>query len=218
MLNKGQILAHRGAWTGIDGKPIFEKNSLEAIRRAALLGFGLETDIRDLDGKLVISHDPPSTGALNIDELARVSFRGPKALNIKSDGLSPMLQGKIESGALTGECFFFDMSIPEEVRFARAGITFASRISELEKRVSPQASWIWLDGFESDWYLEKPEILLEYAGKLNLAIVSPELHGRSTELAWPVIAKLMHASKHVHLCTDLPEKFIDLFGGLGDKP
>jgi glycerophosphoryl diester phosphodiesterase len=52
---RSRILAHRGYWLEPG-----EKNSLSAFRRAFEGGFGIETDIRDLDGELVVSHDPPT--------------------------------------------------------------------------------------------------------------------------------------------------------------
>jgi len=54
LIRKSGILAHRGAWTVPK-----ERNSAEALKRALKSGFGIETDLRDLDGTVVISHDPP---------------------------------------------------------------------------------------------------------------------------------------------------------------
>ena len=92
---RANILAHRGLWE----LPL-EANSLESIDRALKGGFGIETDIRDLDGKLVISHDPPSAGdAFDLKTLLEL-YRKSKAssrvaLNIKSDGLCPLIQQKL---------------------------------------------------------------------------------------------------------------------------
>ena len=62
------ILAHRGFWT----EPA-EKNSREALERAFREGFGIETDIRDRNGALVVSHDPPvGDGLMSFDELLPV--------------------------------------------------------------------------------------------------------------------------------------------------
>ncbi len=46
-----ELLAHRGYWSnGIPG------NSPEALKRALECGYGIESDVRDYDGTLVISH------------------------------------------------------------------------------------------------------------------------------------------------------------------
>ena len=71
------ILAHRGVWQN----PV-EKNSAAALRRALENGFGVETDIRDLDGQLVISHDPPRAGAMRLADFldAYVETQRPACL------------------------------------------------------------------------------------------------------------------------------------------
>ena len=48
------ILSHRGYW-----KLEEERNRAAAFQRSFDLGYGTETDIRDIQGKLVISHDMP---------------------------------------------------------------------------------------------------------------------------------------------------------------
>lgn len=45
------IIAHRGLW-----KHPAERNTLTAFENAFKTGFGIETDIRDCLGKIVISH------------------------------------------------------------------------------------------------------------------------------------------------------------------
>ncbi len=48
------ILSHRGYWKSEE-----ERNQEVAFHRSFDLGYGTETDIRDIQGKLVISHDMP---------------------------------------------------------------------------------------------------------------------------------------------------------------
>ena len=83
-MNKNRILAHRGYWR----KPN-EQNNISAIKLALQKGFGVETDVRDLNGNLVISHDPPKLK--NIFDLAsfcklvvQTKSTARLALNIKS--------------------------------------------------------------------------------------------------------------------------------------
>jgi glycerophosphoryl diester phosphodiesterase len=49
-----KIIAHRGMWFNKH-----EQNTLVAFERALENGFGIETDFRDFNGSLVISHDLP---------------------------------------------------------------------------------------------------------------------------------------------------------------
>ena len=83
-------IAHRGWWHNPE-----EKNSELAIRRALDAGYGLETDLRDHAGRIVISHDPPGSQGepeFDFEQLLRLyrelGATGTLALNIKSDGLA----------------------------------------------------------------------------------------------------------------------------------
>jgi len=86
-----QIIAHRGYWLYAA-----EKNSSVALSRALEHGFGIETDFRDLNGGLVVSHDVPVIGAMKVDEFINLykqyPVSAPMALNIKSDGLYPLIK------------------------------------------------------------------------------------------------------------------------------
>ena len=63
---KARILAHRGLWVTDS-----EKNSKEAIALALSEGFGVELDVRDRNGGLIVSHDPSAESCpLILNELA----------------------------------------------------------------------------------------------------------------------------------------------------
>lgn len=117
-----KILSHRGYW-----KEEKEKNTIDAVRKAFDHGFGIESDIRDLDGKLVISHNPADSAcpmAEDVFELMRDN--GDKycfAINIKADGLKGML-GELLSKYQIDNYFTFDMSVPQmlEYRERESGI------------------------------------------------------------------------------------------------
>ncbi|EEU7820833.1 hypothetical protein ACPX04_001201 [Campylobacter upsaliensis] len=47
-----QILAHRGFWREKN-----EQNTLASLAKAFEMGFGIETDLRDGGGNLLLSHD-----------------------------------------------------------------------------------------------------------------------------------------------------------------
>ncbi len=59
-----EILAHRGIWN-----KKLKKNSLDALTLALDMGFGIETDIRDRNGVLVISHDMANETDILLDDL-----------------------------------------------------------------------------------------------------------------------------------------------------
>jgi hypothetical protein len=86
------IISHRGYWINK-----IEKNTNVSFERSFRLGFGTETDIRDYNGNLVISHDIPTGSSISIDEFFNIYNRQSNsilALNIKSDGLQSILTKK----------------------------------------------------------------------------------------------------------------------------
>ncbi|HQT44263.1 MAG TPA: hypothetical protein PLD79_09695, partial [Halothiobacillus sp.] len=92
------ILSHRGYW-----KDAAEKNLPVAFGRSFDLGFGTETDVRDVAGKLVISHDMPRGDELSLEDMLDIlSGRDlPMAMNIKADGLAKPLAEAMTARGLT---------------------------------------------------------------------------------------------------------------------
>jgi hypothetical protein len=179
------ILAHRGLWS----QPA-ERNSLSALTSALAEGFGVETDVRDLGGELVVSHDPPLAGAMPLaaflDAYARIPAAGLLALNIKADGLQLALAQALDSRRIGPDRYFvFDMAVPDALGYLRRGMPSFTRQSEIEPVPAfiDRADGIWLDCFEKDW-INGPDILGHCGAGRRVALVSPELHGRDRQAAW----------------------------------
>ncbi len=201
MLN---IIAHRGYWL-----EVAEKNSLVAFSRALEYGFGIETDLRDLDRKLVVSHDVPVEGAMNVAEFINLykqyPVAAPMALNIKSDGLYPLIKDLIIQSGMTNY-FVFDMSVPDTRGYLAEQIPVFTRLSEYETAPAflDKSRGVWLDAFESEWYDEKV-IQNLLSQEKQVAIVSPELHRRPHLQQWQFLKEHhFHKSDLVSLCTDFP--------------
>ena len=106
-----EVLAHRGFWSKEE-----DKNTLQAFKKAFDYGFGVETDLRDFCGKIVISHDMPKGNEISFEDLL-IEMNGrnlPLALNIKADGLGQEILKFLEKYNHSNY-FTFDMSIPEMV-------------------------------------------------------------------------------------------------------
>ena len=58
-------MAHRGFWISEE-----EKNKTVAFERAFDNNFGVETDLRDICGKIVISHNMPNGDEISFEELS----------------------------------------------------------------------------------------------------------------------------------------------------
>lgn len=207
------ILAHRGLW-----EAPAEKNTRAALRRALEEGFGIETDIRDLNGELVISHDPPRQGAMPLDyfldDYVQVGRSGlVLALNIKADGLQSALAEALANRQVGLDSYFvFDMAIPDALGYLRLKMPCFTRQSEVEPVPAfiYQSTGIWLDCFRTDWINEE-DILAHCAAGRQVAVVSPELHGRSHQGAWEKWREADHKLKqrgrdNLLICTDYPRE------------
>jgi glycerophosphoryl diester phosphodiesterase len=197
------IISHRGFWKKPD-----EKNSLQSFITSARSGFGCETDVRDFNSGLVISHDVPHSDSLNLNQFFKV-FENTNlllAINIKSDGLQEILHNALKEYKITNY-FVFDMSIPETRKYISLGFNVFGRLSEFESEIPfyDSIKGIWIDSFERIWYNEE---LIKYhlnKGK-QVCIVSSELHNRDYSEHWSLINSFSFIkNENLILCTDYPE-------------
>ncbi len=207
------ILSHRGYWLTPQ-----EKNTPRAFARSFHLGFGTELDLRDLAGRLVVSHDPPGANALPAEVLFGIHDgidpQLPLALNIKADGVQQLLLPIVGDGTLRN-VFLFDMSVPDAVQWLRTPLPVFTRHSDVEREPAfyDQAAGVWLDGFRSDWWDASVIARHVDAGK-KVCIVSPELHGREHRKVWERLAAGgFGAESRVMLCTDHPVEARGAFDG-----
>lgn len=198
-----QVISHRDYWHQKE-----ERNQAIAFHRSFDLGFGTETDVRDVAGRLVISHDMPNGSELTLDQLLDIMAGRnlPLAINIKADGLAESINAAFEKHGHTN-WFAFDMAIPDMRSYLSVMAPTFTRMSEVEQ--SPawlhQADGIWLDGFSGEWFSNQTISELLATGK-QVCIVSPELHGRKPHELWARLSEFESAESLI-LCTDLPEEF-----------
>ncbi|MDR1216087.1 MAG: hypothetical protein LBK25_05330 [Treponema sp.] len=193
------ILAHRGLW-----RVESEKNMLFAIERAFMSGYGVETDIRDYRGELVISHNPADESAPKFDDLLHIhsQYGGTRvlALNIKADGLYLLLPG------LPQTAFLFDASVPEQYVYIKRGYNIFTRASEFEPNPAfwEQSKGVWLDRFTDCDYIDKSIEKLLDSGKI-VSVVSPELHKLEYSALWERLLRYKNRD-NLYLCTDKPNE------------
>jgi len=217
-----QILAHRGWWL----EPS-EKNTATAFSRALSSGYGLEIDVRDCDGRVVVSHDMPRVGhSLSFEQFLEIyganGGRQQVAINIKSDGIAQEVSRLISSSGLD-EYFVFDMSIPDTVAYLQMGLRVFTRRSEFEtgSLLDGRAAGLWLDAF-SEPYVPSDRISAAVEGKKPFALVSPELHQRGHVGAWAVWRDIISALSEeqrqmIMICTDLPSEAASFFVNIDDR-
>jgi glycerophosphoryl diester phosphodiesterase len=198
-----EIISHRGLWNQST-----YKNSSLAFQESFKNGFGTETDIRDYNGKLVISHDIANCDSLDLEEFLELysnSSNKTLALNIKSDGLTSKLKEILNKYSIDNY-FVFDMSIPDTIPYCLNKINFFIRQSEFENDLPfyDDCNGIWLDSFSSIWY-NQDIIENHFKRGKKVCIVSSELHGRDKEILWELLLKEnLFKSENLILCTDFP--------------
>jgi glycerophosphoryl diester phosphodiesterase len=204
-------LAHRGLWLAPG-----QRNSLAAFRDAFSHGCGVELDVRDLDGTLVVSHDPPLAGVLTFDAVVAAwgehANAGALAINVKADGLDQMLATALRETD-PARSFVFDMSIPDALSYVRAGIPYFARHSDVEPEPAlyADAAGVWLDDFAGG-FITAQRIAAHVKRGKRVAVVSPELHGRDHEAAWSEWRRWdVWSSPDVLLCTDHPTRAQEVF-------
>lgn len=222
-----ECLSHRGFW---DSKS--KQNTRDAFERSFVSGFGIETDLRDHQGSVVISHDPPGTNSNSIfrfEDLLSLyrecNSNATLALNVKSDGLAEQVKALLHRYEVN-RYFVFDASIPDMLMYLKLGLNFFQRQSELEVPLDAMAAkliptlpcGIWLDSFFGNWY--SPQLIKDHLDSgVDVCVVSPELHGRRPHLLWDALQSLVSemaitsetGQGRLMLCTDHPRQFADSF-------
>ena len=201
-----EILAHRGWWMNES-----EKNTKIAFERAFDNGFGIETDLRDIKGEIVISHNMPQGGEMKFEELLELLDGRDLtlALNIKADGMADEIKRLLDKYKVSNY-FTFDMSIPEMVYQHKTGLKVFTGLSDIipEPTMLDKAAGIWLDSFNSDWFGEQ-EIKNILNQRKKVCIVSPDLHKREYKSVWEKYRNV----KGIMLCTDYPKEAEVYFNG-----
>jgi hypothetical protein len=199
-----KILSHRGLWYSDS-----DKNSIKSFEDSFSLGFGTETDIRDYQGKLVISHDIANRFSITLEDMLKIYCKYDKnlflALNIKSDGLQSELKRILDQYEITNY-FVFDMSVPEGIKYSKAGFNSFTRESEYERLPSfyNEASGVWVDCFKGDW-IDEGVINKHLNNGKKVCVVSPDLHKRHHLEVWNGYKNLI-TKDNLFLCTDYPNQ------------
>lgn len=209
-----KIISHRGWWISEE-----EKNTTKAFDHSFNSGYGTETDLRDFNGEIVISHDIPDETCMSFSCFLELYLSShcqlPLALNIKSDGLQDKLKEILERYEVS-DYFAFDMSVPDAFGYFKVSLNTFIRVSEYES-INPQllelAQGVWLDAFNKHDFNGSVFKSLLSSGK-PICIVSPELHRRDYECEWNELRESLlglSSTDNLILCTDIPFKAEEFF-------
>jgi len=165
-------------------------NQLDETVAAEVFGAadGIEFDIRDTGGMIVVQHDPFVGGQLFIDFLKFCPSNKFYIVNVKSEGIERRAIADLEAHGIT-QFFLLDCSIPMMVRLGKMGERrLAVRLSEYEslstvEAMGPFVSWVWVDVFTQLPLTNAIETSIRTYG-LKLCLVSPELQGQQEKVVY----------------------------------
>lgn len=207
-----KIIAHRGKW-----KSEKEQNTLVACQTAFQDGFGIETDLRDYEGNLVVSHDPATKQAVLADEVFSIyqdmQMKVPLALNVKADGIQSLLMTELRKYDIQNY-FLFDMSVPEMIVNERMQLNYFTRQSDVEPYcvAYDNAKGVWMDAFSDLSFYTEGLVTNHLNNDKWVCIVSPELHGMSPMDFWhELLTWDCLQDDRLLLCTDEPDWAKELF-------
>ncbi len=147
--------------------------------------FGVELDLRDSGDRLILQHDPFSSGE-DFEEYLSCYQHGTMILNIKSERIESKVLELLTKYSIK-EYFFLDSSFPMINLLSQQGETkSALRFSEFEGldtifNMKGRCDWIWVDCFTRLPITKKIEEELKSMG-FKLCLVSPELQGREKDI------------------------------------
>lgn len=195
------ILGHRGIWADRS-----QQNTLESLTACVPLGYGIELDVRDRNGELVVSHDLTEDDSPLLEDVlcALSGFDSYIAVNIKEDGLC--ISTSLMCDKFNIRHYLFDMSVPETVICEKNLLPYFTRLSEYESPsvLDDKASGVWLDAFKFQWF-DASLIGSLLNSEREVAVVSSELHGRDHRDLW-LLLKQFSDHPNLSICTDFPHE------------
>jgi len=152
-------------------------NTIEELKRLPL-DVGVELDIRDRGGRLILQHDPFTDGEY-FEEYLKFYKHGTMILNIKSERVEFRVLELLKNYKVK-RYFFLDSSFPMIYLLSRENEkNIALRFSEFEGldtilNMENKVKWVWVDCF-SKLPLDKEKFEILKSKGFKLCLVSPEL-------------------------------------------
>jgi len=169
-------------------------------------GMGVELDLRDQHGRMILHHDPFVNGE-DFETYLKSYRQAMMIVNVKSEGLEEKALELLNRNGIS-RYFFLDLSFPALMKLVRQGEkNIAVRFSEYEPPAQCLAlkglvDWVWVDCFRE--IPLTPEIYGILKPHFKLCLVSPELQGHSLDRILSFREKL-HGMEIDAVCTKRPD-------------
>jgi len=151
------------------------------------LDIGVEIDVRDFNGKLVLGHDPLGYNYEDLENFLK-NLEGRSVIaNIKSERLEKPFISSLNKYSPFSDYFFLDSSLSIIANNGN-NLNFASRFSEYESINTSIAlinaslvKWIWIDTF-TKLPLDVSNVKTLNSLKAKKCLTSPDLLGRVKDI------------------------------------
>jgi len=159
-------------------------NRIKALKKIPK-EYGVELDLRDFGGRLVLQHEPFMDGE-DFAEYLKHYDHGTMILNIKSERIEYKVLELVQKYNIK-DYFFLDSSFPMIYSLSKSGEkNIALRFSEFEGidtilNMKGKIDWIWVDCFSKLPIDNENYNLLKQHG-FKFCLVSPELQGQDEKL------------------------------------
>ena len=159
-------------------------NRIKALKKIPK-EYGVELDLRDIGGRLVLQHEPFMDGE-DFAEYLKHYDHGTMILNIKSERIERKVLELVQKYNIK-DYFFLDSSFPMIYSLSKSGEkNIALRFSEFEGidtilNMKGKIDWIWVDCFSKLPIDNENYNLLKQHG-FKFCLVSPELQGQDEKL------------------------------------
>mgnify|MGYP006444335213 CR=1 FL=1 len=146
---------------------------------------GIEIDIRPYSNSLILHHDPFCAG-VELNSFLDHYNHGLIMANIKAEGIEESVIKEFEKRNIENY-FLFDISFGLAIKLSKQGFKkFALRFSEYESLANVKlfpgyCEWVFVDSF-THIPAEKCAFRKIRETGAKIALVSPELHNRTTDL------------------------------------
>lgn len=152
---------------------------------------GIEFDIRDSDGDIIVQHDAFKSGQLFSEFLEYCPSNKFYIVNVKAEGVEERAIEMLEAAGIQN-FFLLDCGIPAIMKLKKQGERrIAIRFSEVEPlemvtALQGCATWVWIDCFQK-FPLTAEIAELFHKMDLKICLVSPDLQGRPEDIEAYVI-------------------------------
>jgi len=159
-------------------------NRIKALKKIPK-EYGVELDLRDFGGRLVLQHEPFMDGE-DFAEYLKHYDHGTMILNIKSERIEYKVLELVQKYNIK-DYFFLDSSFPMIYSLSKSGEkNIALRFSEFEGidtilNMKGKIDWIWVDCFSKLPIDNENYNLLKQHG-FKFCLVSPELQGQDEKI------------------------------------